>query len=77
MLLSSQSEAFPKQEMYEQREENAQCFHIVIAPKQTCLSILCFHMCVKKSGTECPERKYNDGGVKSSPFVSGCIRFSF
>ena len=38
------------QEMYEQREESAQWSHVVIAPNQACLSILYFHVCVKKRG---------------------------
>lgn len=38
------------------RGKKTQCFHIVIAPKQTCLSILYFHMCVKKRGQSAQKR---------------------
>lgn len=76
MLLSSQSEAFPKQEMYEQREENTVFPHSNSSQTNMPLHTLLSHVCEEK-GTECPEKKYNDGGVKSSPSVSGCIRFSF
>lgn len=31
----------------------------------------------RKRDTRYPERQYNDGGVKSSPFVSERVRFSF
>lgn len=62
--------------MYEAEGENAQCFCIAMAWEQTCLPIPDIHTCVKKRCTQHPESKYSDGGVKPSPFVSDCVRFS-
>lgn len=55
---------------------NTQCSYRYLPNKHDCLCSA-FTCMWRKRGMQHPERKHNDGGVKSSPFVSDCVTFSF